>query len=86
MSIIACIRKNIDNTTGLLRNFFAITMYITVGTASGVSRDFMLVGPLWDLIKVCFSTSKLGGSGGMPPQEIFDKLALTRAILVHFGQ
>jgi hypothetical protein len=52
---------------------------------SGVSRDFMLVGPHRGLIKVCFSTPKLGGSGGMLPQEIFEKLALTRSILVHSG-
>jgi hypothetical protein len=40
-------------------------------TGSGVSRDFMLVGPQRGPIKVCLSTPKLGGSGGMLPQEIF---------------
>jgi hypothetical protein len=56
--------------------------------SSGVSRDFMLVGPKRGPIKVCFSTPKLGGTvqGHAPPKEIFEKLALTRAILVHFGQ
>ena len=54
--------------------------------ASGVSREFVLVGPQRGPTKVCFSTPKVGGSGGMPPQEIFEKLALMRAILVHSGR
>ena len=43
---------------------------------SGVSREFMLVGPQRGPVKVCFSTPKLGGSGGMPPQEIFENQLL----------
>jgi hypothetical protein len=51
-----------------------------------IYRDFMLVGPLWGPIKMCFSTPKLRGIWGHAPQEIFEKFALSRAILVHFGQ
>jgi hypothetical protein len=42
------------------------TQPLTPTLASGVAREFLLVaqrGP----VKVCFSTPKLGGSGGMPP-------------------
>ena len=34
---------------------------------SGVSREFVLVGPQRGPIEVCFSTPKLVGSGGMSP-------------------
>jgi hypothetical protein len=47
---------------------------------SGVSRDFMLVGPQRGQINVCFSIPKLRGLGaGNAPPGNFEKLALNKS-------
>ena len=35
--------------------------------------------------RACFSTPPLGGSGGMPPKKMFEKIEALRLILRHSG-